>query len=283
VDYLSNDCSPLNYAAKIEDAQRAGYAVLIIDSLSHAWAGRGGALEMVDDAARRSKSGNTYVAWRDVTPAHNRMIDAILGAQMHVIATMRAKTEYVMEQDSRGKSSPRKIGMAPIQRDGMDYEFDVVAEMDLDNNFIVTKTRCAALNAKCYNRPSDDSEPVRLLRAWLDSGEAVTPVLTATASQIDEALAKRVLLDEIKEIKIALAWGDPETKAFATNVIGKPASKADAPELQVLLESMRLILLESERERMAKQEADFVPCEPNVTEATEPETATEPDGDDLPF
>ena len=110
--------SPKAYCDAIASAVAAGYDVLVIDSLSHEWMGPGGALEMVDAASARSK-GNSYVAWRDVTPQHNRLIDTIIRADCHIIATMRSKTEYVLESHG-GKTAPRKVGMAPVQRDGMD-------------------------------------------------------------------------------------------------------------------------------------------------------------------
>jgi hypothetical protein len=93
--------SPKTYIDAIEAAEEAGYDVLIIDSLSHAWTGQGGALDQVDKAARRSQSGNTFGAWRDVTPQHNSMVDAIIGGRLHIIATMRAKTEYVQRKTKR--------------------------------------------------------------------------------------------------------------------------------------------------------------------------------------
>lgn len=161
--------SPKVYVEAIQAAERAGYDVLVIDSLSHAWMGKDGALELVDAAAKRSRSANSFAAWRDVTPLHNEMIDAILGARLHVIATLRAKTEYVIEEDARGKKVPRKVGMQPVQRDGLEYEFDVVGDMDHDNNFIVGKTRCTALAGAAIHKPGADLAAT--LRAWLTDGE----------------------------------------------------------------------------------------------------------------
>src|SRR5262245_28312049 len=89
---------PTTYIEAIEAAEAAGYDVLIIDSLSHAWMGRGGALEQVDRIAKRTQSGNSFTAWRDVTPQHNALVEAMLRCKCHLIATMRAKTEYVMEE-----------------------------------------------------------------------------------------------------------------------------------------------------------------------------------------
>lgn len=170
------DFAPQTYVSAIQAADAAGYDVLIIDSLTHAWSGKGGALEQVDAAAKRDTRGNSFTAWRDVTPKHNAMVDTILGCRAHVIATIRAKTEFVVEKDERGKSTPRKIGMAPIQRDGMEYEFDVVGDMDQSNTLIVSKSRCPALNGAVIEKPGADVAQV--LKEWLSDGApmpAVTP------------------------------------------------------------------------------------------------------------
>jgi KaiC/GvpD/RAD55 family RecA-like ATPase len=109
------------YINGIREAERNGYDLLIIDSLSHAWAGTGGILEYVDakaDAAR----GNKFAGWREATPKHNSLVDAMLQSPMHIIATMRSKTEYILVEDEKGKKVPKKVGMAPVQREGMDYE-----------------------------------------------------------------------------------------------------------------------------------------------------------------
>lgn len=177
------DFSPQTYVAAIEEIGKLGYDVLIIDSLSHAWMGKGGALEQVDNAA--AKGGNSYTAWRNVTPWHNKMIDAILAAPMHVIATMRSKTEYVMEENAKGKQAPRKVGLAPIQRDGMEYEFDVTGDMDLNNTLHVSKSRCPAIAGKSYKLPG--KELADILTKWLSTGE--------TAKVITPKPAKRPVED----------------------------------------------------------------------------------------
>jgi hypothetical protein len=166
---------PRHYIEAIKAACAGGYDVLIIDSLSHAWSGQGGVLELVDRAAKRSQSQNSFAAWRDVTPLHNQLVDTILGAPIHIIATMRSKTEYVLERDERGRTTPRKVGLAPVQRDGMEYEFDVVAEMDMDNNMIISKSRIVALTGGVVNRP--DGQFGELLKAWLSDG-ALAPIQT---------------------------------------------------------------------------------------------------------
>lgn len=149
-----NYFSPQNYVGALEAFAKAGYAVVIVDSWSHAWEGAGGALEMVDEAAKRSRSGNSFTAWREVTPRHNEMVAAILDFPGHVIVTMRTKMEYVLEQDEKGKTTPKKVGMAPIQRGGVEYEFDVIVDMDLDHNFIVSKTRLSCLDGRVIKCPT---------------------------------------------------------------------------------------------------------------------------------
>ena len=83
--------------------------------------------------------------------------------------TLRVKTEYVIEQNDRGKSVPRKVGLKPVQRDGIEYEFDVVGEMDLDNVLTVTKSRIPTLSGVVVQHPG--SELAETVRDWLADGE----------------------------------------------------------------------------------------------------------------
>lgn len=163
--------SPKVYTEAIRAAEEAGYDVIIIDSLSHAWAGKDGALEQVDKAAARAK-GNTFAAWREVTPQHNALVDALVRCKAHVVVTMRAKTEYIVEKDEKtGRTTPRKVGMAPVQRDGLEYEFDIVADMDLEHRFIVSKSRMSDLADEVITRPT--AELGERIRVWLEDGEPV--------------------------------------------------------------------------------------------------------------
>ncbi len=165
----------------INEAAAAGYAVIILDSLSHAWEGTGGVLDLVDEAAKRSKSGNTYMAWKEGTPVQNRMYDAITGAGIHVIATVRSKTEYILAANSNGKQEPKKVGMKPQQREGFEYEFDVFLEMDTEHNGIVSKTRCPALTDRVFAKPGRDIAGI--LAEWLQGA----PVAAPAAPRIEPA------------------------------------------------------------------------------------------------
>ncbi|MFN8565199.1 MAG: ATP-binding protein [Anaerolineae bacterium] len=162
------DYHPQQYIDAIHAAGESDYDVLVIDSLSHAWNGSGGVLEIVDRAARRSEAKNAFAAWRDATPLHNQLVEALLAVPLHLITTMRSKTEYVLERDERGKMTPRKVGLAPVQREGMEYEFDVVAEMDMTNTLVITKTRIPRLTGKVI--PSPGAALGETLKAWLMEG-----------------------------------------------------------------------------------------------------------------
>lgn len=171
------DYSPNAYIAMIQAAAANGYDVLIVDSLSHAWVGEGGVLDLVNKATLASKSKNAYTeGWSKGTPAQNALVEALLAVPCHLIATMRAKSDYIMETDRNGKSAPRKIGLAPIQREGMEYEFDVVAEMNLDHALIIEKTRCQKLDGKVIIKPG--AEIAETLRVWLTDGAEPVKVKT---------------------------------------------------------------------------------------------------------
>lgn len=169
-----DEFSPQTYIKIIEEAGKQGYAVLGIDSLSHAWMGKGGALEQVDRAAKRSGSGNSFTAWREVTPVHNQLVDAILNSTCDIIVTMRTKTEWVLEEDSKGKKVPRRVGMAPIQRDGMEYEFDVVGDMNHDNELIISKSRCPVMSGEVYKKPGEDVADIYY--QWLTDGASAPDI-----------------------------------------------------------------------------------------------------------
>jgi hypothetical protein len=165
---MSAPFHPDRFVEAINAASGAGYDVLIIDSLSHAWNGAGGLLEIVDQIAGRMKTSNSFAAWKDATPIQNALIEAIVGSRIHIIATMRSKQEYVLEQverNGRTISQPKKVGMAPVQRDSMEYEFDVYLDMTIENDAIVQKTRCPQIAGAVFSKPG--AELAATLREWL--------------------------------------------------------------------------------------------------------------------
>lgn len=164
--YPRDTFDPLHYIEAISAAEAAGYDVLIIDSLSHAWEGEGGVLDQHDMASK--KSGNSYTGWKDVSPLHRKLIDAMLNCGCHVIATMRSKMEYILVENEKGKQMPKKVGMAPVQRQGMEYEFDIVADMDQEHTLIISKSRCFNVADKIVTKPT--VEFFAPVKAWLSDG-----------------------------------------------------------------------------------------------------------------
>lgn len=189
---INDSYHPQHYVDALALGVAAGYRVIVVDSLSHAWNGKDGALSLVDNATKRSSSGNSYMAWRDVTPLHNALVDALTGVDAHLIVTLRAKTEYVIEEDERGKKVPRRIGTAPIQREGLDYEFDVVADMDRDNTATIGKTRCPPLARKAIPLPGRSFadtlwEWVTVTKPTLPATDEPAPAPQAPAASADQA------------------------------------------------------------------------------------------------
>lgn len=154
------------YTEAIAAAEKENYDIAVIDSLSHAWFT---AQKMVDAAVAMSKSGNSFQAWAKVTPQWDQLLRRIQASSIHIIATCRSKMDYVLEE-LNGKKVPRKVGMAPVMRDGAEYEFDVCAEMDLDHRMLVSKSRCFEMADKVFEKPGVDVG--QILYRWLD-GEVV--------------------------------------------------------------------------------------------------------------
>lgn len=170
-------------------AAAAGYDVVVIDSLSHFWMGVDGMLEQVDRAAKRSSGGNTFGGWKDMAPVERRMLEAMLAFPGHVIATLRQKTEWVIEENERGKKVPKKIGLKAIQRDGLEYEFTIVGDLNHDNELIVTKSRCKSLAGAVIRKP--DEEFGRTILNWLEDGESSGPTVTELRDQAIDKYATR--------------------------------------------------------------------------------------------
>jgi AAA domain-containing protein len=170
---------PRQLAETIEQASTE-YDVVIVDSLSHFWTGTGGTLDLVESTATRSAGGNRFAGWKTGSPAQESMVESMLAAKCHVIACMRSKTEFVQEKNERtGRTEVRKIGLAPVQRDGIEYEFTVTCDIDFDHRISISKTRCHLLSDRLF-AAGRAGEMGRILHDWLDSGaEEVTPELDA--------------------------------------------------------------------------------------------------------
>lgn len=190
--------SPERYVEAIQAAEKAGYDVLIIDSYSHEWTGPGGCLEINDEIARAKYKGNTWSAWNETTPRHRRLIDKILASPLHIVCTMRSKTETVQGEGKR----IIKLGLKSEQRDGTDYEFTVVLDITHDGHIAVaSKDR-----TKLFDQPELISEETgRKLLQWLNSG--MSPRERAEGMMIDfiASLQQASSLEDLKSA-FGVAW-----------------------------------------------------------------------------
>ena len=180
--------NPEKYVEFIEFAVKEGYGILIIDSSSHEWEGKGGCLEL------QQQAGGTYQAWGKVTPRHNKFIEAIADSPIHLIATMRGKDQYELEKDEKGKTSVKKLGVGAKQRDGFEYEFTCtflidqkthMAEVQKDNTHIFENETSTLLNESYGEK----------IMEWADSGEGYTPVVRNKDTGSDAAT------DDISTVK----------------------------------------------------------------------------------
>lgn len=206
---------PHKYIETIQIAENNGYDVLVIDSLSQAWMDNGGFLDLVKRIADRKYKGNSVLAWNDISPLQREFINAITDARLHIIATMRSKTEISMEKDeATGRTLVKKLGTKPVQRDDLEYEFTLYCQMLPDNTLIVEKTRCAAVNGATVHFPTGTFlVPVQ---QWLEEG---APQVVEEATQVEEQLKQ--LRGQAKKRGLPVGTGWTEYWTFISDAIGE--------------------------------------------------------------
>lgn len=159
---LAPDYTPEKYIQAIKACEGAGMEVIIIDSITHEWDGKGGCLEIVE------KAGGRYQDWAKVTPRHQAFIDAIIGSSCHVITTVRRKQDYEMTKTQDGKVKVEKAGMKEVTREGFEYELTVNLEMDTRHNATASKDRTGLFIDRPAFVPTVDTG--KLIRQWCEQG-----------------------------------------------------------------------------------------------------------------
>lgn len=186
------------YAKCIHEASKAGYSVLIIDSLSHAWQDL---LEEVERVAQAKFRGNTWSAWSEGTPKQRALVDAILSFGGHVIATMRSKTEWTITQDSNGRNKPTRVGLAPEQGKGIEYEFDILMELTPEHVGNILKDRTGKFQDSIIQKP--DESFGKSVAEWLSGGAEIKFDDSEKRKRALDAIAKatdKKMLDSISEL-----------------------------------------------------------------------------------
>jgi len=230
---LSAPFSPDRYIAAIHEAEEAGYDVLIIDSITHEWSGEGGILDIVEKTP--APGGNSFARWASVTPKHNRFIETMLQSPIHVIATTRSKTDWQLDD-----KKPKKVGLAPQQRDGIDYEFTMVFTVQSGNHVAsVSKDRTGQFDT--YLQVIDEQTGKRIAD-WLGSGaEAPAPTAGPEARPEDTDEAYRsTLIHRCREAGLALGKErlKPLAKGRKPEQLEVPALEALTDELEAAVEAM---------------------------------------------
>jgi hypothetical protein len=193
-----DDYSPAAYMAALDYCEGEGAGVILIDSASHAWNGLNGVLEQVDRLTDNSRNKNAFSSgWKEMTPVHNRFIQRILGSSAHIIFTLRAKTDWVVQENERGKKEPVKLGLAPVQREGVDYEPDLFFDMTApDNTLVVSKSRCDRLApGEVIKKPGNDLADVII--EWVQDSDPPTGARTL-GEAINMAVAEGIVAAEEK-------------------------------------------------------------------------------------
>lgn len=177
---LAAPFSPERYIEAIKTCEAAGMEVIVVDSITHEWDGKGGILNIAD-----GMTGNSFTNWAKLTPRHQAFIDAILQSTCHVITTVRRKQDYEMTKDASGKIQVQKAGLKEITREGFEYELTVNLELDQKHNATASKDRTGLFAGKPHFTPS--VETGKLIRQWCESGKEA-PVFAPDTFLADWAL-----------------------------------------------------------------------------------------------
>lgn len=163
--------TPESYIEAIKYAESKGYEVIIIDSTTHEWEGEGGCLQLNEKLAMSKFKGNTWSAWSETTPRHQKFLDAITSSSSHIITTVRNKVETVMTEDKRIK----KVGTKEVQREGFEYELTLNFNIDRDSHQVVA--------SKDNTRLFEGKDPFIItektgeeLKKWVESGAKDTTI-----------------------------------------------------------------------------------------------------------
>jgi KaiC/GvpD/RAD55 family RecA-like ATPase len=215
---LTPPFKPERYQEAIHAAEDSGYDVIVIDSLSHAWSDEGGILDQADKMEASGR--NRFTLWADLTPQYRKLVNALLNSPAHIIATVRSKQDYTLERDEKtGRSSVKKVGMAPVMRDGLEYEFTVFLDLDQNHNARASKDRTSMFDNEIFT--IDERTGERLL-AWLNEG-------SDNPEEIEKQTKKRIVR-KLKQLDPDM----PETKEAILEAIsywtGLDSNKINAIE-----------------------------------------------------
>lgn len=190
--------TPERYIEAITACEKGGMEVIIIDSVTHEWDGKGGLLESNELLGQTRFKGNTWAAWSVTTPRHQKFLESITSSGIHIITTARSKTDTIQTEDKKIK----KVGLKEIQREGFEYELTVNFTLDRDGHYATaSKDRTGIFIDKDPFVITDETG--KLLKNWSEQG--IDPAIAeAEKARQDKILAEKKYLEDMEKVKIAL-------------------------------------------------------------------------------
>lgn len=182
--------TPEKYIEALEACDKAGMELVIIDSVSHEWDGKGGLLESNELLAQTKFKGNTWAAWSVTTPRHQRFLETIVGSKMHIITTARSKTDTIQTEDKKIK----KVGLKEIQREGFEYELTLNFNIDREGHYAVaSKDRTGIFSERDPFIITEETG--KTLLEWAESGtESAPEIVNKDQIEAEEKVAKEKIL-----------------------------------------------------------------------------------------
>lgn len=196
---LDNPYTVDKYVDAIKSAEKAGYKVLVVDSMSHAWKR---ILEEIELLTSTKYKGNSYRAWSEGTPMYEKLVDAMLSFKGHIIMTSRSKTEYVQEKDQNGRTVINKVGLGVQNRADFEYECTMFLEGTHDHYFTFSKDRTGKYQDQIILKP--DEAFAEELVEWLNGGVEIKETLQDVLGNIENEIGK-LMADEANKPKIGSA------------------------------------------------------------------------------
>lgn len=245
------------FITAINDAVKEKYDIVIIDSLTHQWAGDGGLLSKKEQMDARG--GNSFTNWAKMTPEHEKFKAALLQADIHTIGTMRSKTEYALGEKDGGKLSVKKLGAAPIQRDGMEYEFTTVFDIAMNHEAEASKDRTDLFRGKFFkitektgeefrawiNAGSIDSKPVEIKKSLEDEQARISAELSSAESPLapqwkfgkeERARIEKYIAEYHKK-----GWDKPTVKKYVADRYKAVIEELNKDDFESLLRTIELV------------------------------------------
>ncbi len=167
---IEGDYHPDRFIEAIDAAEEdAPGGILILDSATHEWYGTNGITQLA------SRFGD----WAKARPLHQKFVDRLQVAQMHVIVCCRAKMKYeqVDVDDGRGGTKPAVItlGVGPMQDADFQYEFSLAGQIDRATHLVDWSGHIDSLEGTTSNLVEDADTIASTLTGWLSAGEPIVP------------------------------------------------------------------------------------------------------------